>query len=85
MGSKILKVIGISGAVIIAMLLLTMLMPPIKSLSDYAYNATAGKATAGNYTVYLAAQKSMPLWIFAVPVLVGGIGVWVVLKRKTER
>lgn len=84
MGKKILTVLGISAAIVVSILIMTMFMPTIKTMSDYAYNATANKTTAGNYTYYLAAQKSAPLWLYGLPLLIGGVGIWIVLKRNTE-
>lgn len=77
----LIKKVGIISLIVafvtVAMLLLTVIMPVITDMTDVAYN----DPSAANYTEYRDAVGSAPLWLYAVPLLVGGVAVFVVIKR----
>ena len=69
MGKKIFLVTLIVVGVIGTMLFLTAAMPAIRSITGIA----ATDPSAGNYTSYEEAMTTAPLWLYVVPVAVGGI------------
>ena len=78
MFNKILYVGGIIIAVIVIMVFLTIAMPAMKAFTDTAANAT----TAGNYTAYKAAASAAPIWIYSIPLVIGGAAIFVKLRQK---
>lgn len=63
-----------------SMIIIGMAMPAIRTMTDVA----ASDPSAGNYTGYQEATQAAPLWLFAIPLLVGGIATVIVL-RQPER
>jgi hypothetical protein len=76
MAKKMLTVAAIVTAVIVTILLMTVLMPAINGLVDIA----KADPSAANYTAYSAALGSAPLWMYFIPVLIGGVAVILILR-----
>lgn len=77
MFQKIVYVGGIVAAVIVVMVVITIIMPFIKDMADIVANDT----TVGNYAGYNEAGAAMPIWLYAIPVLVGGVSIFLRLRR----
>jgi len=75
---KLVYIAGIVGAIIAVMVILTAAMPAIKTFTDVAANDT----TTGNYAGYKEAAAAAPIWLYAVPLVVGGVGIFMVLRKK---
>lgn len=70
----------IVGVVIVMVLLVTVLMPFFQEMSLFVSNDTA----SGNYWGYRAAGTALPMFFYALPVLVGGIAVFLILRRRDQ-
>lgn len=80
MFSKIGFVGGVVVGIAVVMVLLTIMMPTIKTFTDYAANDTF----TGNYSGYTEAAAAAPIWIYAIPLLIGGAAIFVKLREKEE-
>jgi len=80
MFSKIGFVGGVVVGIAVVMVLLTIMMPTMKTFTDLAANDT----TVGNYTSYKAAAAAAPIWLYAIPLLIGGAAIFVKLRQKEE-
>ena len=77
---KIWDVIKIVVAVGGAMLLVTMVMPVVRTFS----NITASDPSAGNYVGLTSAANAAPWWLYFSILIVGGIAVVIVLRRPEK-
>ncbi|MBU1067074.1 hypothetical protein KKE60_04775 [Patescibacteria group bacterium] len=78
MFQKLIYTAGIVAAVIAVVVILTAAMPAIKAFTDVAANDT----TVGNYAGYKEAAATAPIWMYAIPFLVGGVSIFMVLRKK---
>ena len=76
--NKIGYVGGVVVAVIVVTIFLTIAMPAIKTFTDLAVNDT----TVGNYSGYKAAAAAAPVWIYAIPFVLGGAAIFSKLMQK---
>lgn len=81
MFKKIFWVVLIVIAVVVVEILLTAEMPAIRSIIDIA----AADPSAGNYAGYSEALGAAPIWVYFIPILVGGIGVIMILRAPEQR
>lgn len=78
MFSKIGYVGGVIVAVTAIIVLLTIMMPTMKTFTDLAANDTC----TGNYSGYHEAAAAAPIWLYAIPLLIGGASIFVRLRQK---
>ncbi len=81
MFKKSLLVAGIVAAVVAVILFMTAIMPTLLSLIGFAQ----ADPLAGNYSGYSYALGAAPLWLYLIPVAIGGIAVIVVLRSPERR
>jgi hypothetical protein len=77
MFGKIGYVAAVVAVVVAITVLMTIMMPTIKSMTDVAAN----DSTTGNYAGYQEAAAAAPVWIYAVPFLIGGAAIFVRLRQ----
>jgi len=80
MFNKIVFVLVTIIVVAVVILFLTISMPAIKSMTDVAAN----DATTGNYAGYHEAAAAAPIIFYALPLLVGGIAIFLRLRQPDE-
>jgi len=78
MVKKIALVGAIVAIVIVSYFIMTAAMPAISEMTGVAANATNIEDYAGSLEVV----QSAPMWLYAIPAVVGGIAIIIVLRRK---
>lgn len=81
MFKKIWLITLIVIGVIVSMVIMTAAMPAIRSMTDIA----ASDPSASNYTGYPEATTAAPLWLYFIPVAVGGIATVIVLRSPEAK
>jgi hypothetical protein len=84
MFKKVLIIGGIVIGVVCSTLFIVSLADYFTDMAAVAHNGV-DPVTAGNYTFYMAAVKASPLFIVAVPIIVGGIAIFLLLRTKRQR
>ena len=79
MGKKIAWVGGIVGIVTVSYLILTAAMPAIVAMTGVAANASQ----IDDYDGSRAFVESAPVWLYAIPAVVGGAAIIMVLRSET--
>jgi hypothetical protein len=78
MAKKILLVTVVVIGIVVVSLLMNAFMPAIQSMVNVAYT----DPSAANYTGYKDALGAAPLWIYFIPVLIGGLAIFFILRRE---
>ena len=82
MGEKI-KLVGlIIGAVTVAYLILTAVMPVLTDAASTANTTISGSSNFTDYPGTQGALLASPFWLYFVPAIIGIAVIVVVLKRK---
>jgi hypothetical protein len=80
MGKKIRNV----GLIIVIVVVLCLMITIFEPLFIKTSNIIVDSNTTGNYWGYKATAKAFPLWAYGIPVLIGGVLIWLELRAPVH-
>lgn len=83
MGSKIIYLAFIWCAIIVAYIFLAAVMPAMNEIISTANASLVASANMSNFPGTQEAVETAPVWLWAIPGIVGVVSTAILLKRKS--